>query len=78
MSDIICFVDDVAMPFASMEDVKDFFGLDEIDAEDFERIEGKHICVDPYAEDIHDKRVLMWADTAEALEYEYKEACNDI
>ena len=78
MSDITCFVEGVAFPFVSMEDVKDFFGLDEIDQADFVAIDGKHVCVDPYAEDIHDKRVLMWADTAEALERDYKEACDEI
>ena len=78
MSDITCFVEGVRLFFVSAEDVKDFFGLDEIDHEDFSQIDGKHICVDPYAEDIHNKRVLMWADTSEALERDYKEACDDI
>lgn len=75
---ISVFVDGQAVPFEGLEDVKDFFGLDEISEDDYAAIDGKHACVDPYSEDIHNSRVLMWADTEADLERNYRESCADI
>lgn len=75
---VTCYVDQTEMEFFGLEDVKDFFGLDEIDEKDFREIDGKHICVDPFSEDVHNSRVLMWADTKDQLDRDYQEACDDI
>lgn len=76
---VTLYVDDgLALEFDGVESVKYFFGLDEVSEDDLKAADGKHVCVDPYSEDIHGSRVLMWADTAHDLGEAYSEACADI
>lgn len=75
---MLVYINDEPVNIDTASDLVAMFGLDELDYETLTSIEGKHICVDPYAEDVHNRRVLMWADTSKALDDDYRESCADI